>query len=124
MNLSKLVLISAIAAGSFVYTAPASADDQLAVSICEYIASNDKNRLRSKLKSSRIKIRNVYDAIACNGNNLLRHAVASNAVDTGEYIVKNLSKSSLKDGADLSWAESNGFGSSPLIAVIKNRAGI
>jgi hypothetical protein len=124
INLSKLVLISAVAAGSFVYTAPASADDQLAVSICEYIAADDKNRLRSKLKSSRVKIRNIYDAIQCNGNNLLRHAVASNAVDTGEYIVKNLSKSSLKDGADISWAESNGHSGSPLIAAIKDRAGL
>ena len=35
----------------------ASANDQLAVSVCEYIAGDDKNRLRSKLKSSRVKVR-------------------------------------------------------------------
>jgi len=123
-KLSKLVVLTAvIAVSSFSYTAPASAEDQLAVSICEYIAADDKNRLRSKLKSSRVKIRNIYDAVQCNGNNLLRHAVASNAVDTGEYIVKNLSKSSLADGADISWVEGN-FASSPLIAVIKDRAGL
>jgi len=122
-KLPKLVVIAAITAGSFVYTAPANADDQLAVSICEYIAADDKNRLRSKLKSSRVKIRNIYDAVQCNGNNLLRHAVASSAVDTGEYIVKNLSKSSLADGADIAWAEGS-YASSPLIAVIKERAGL
>ena len=124
IKLPKLVIITTIVAGSFAYTAPASADNQLAVSICEYIAADDKNRLRSKLKSSRVKIRNIYDAVLCNGNNLLRHAVASNAVDTGEYIVKNLSKSSLADGADLTWAKSNGHSASPLIAVIKDRAGL
>jgi hypothetical protein len=123
-KLSKLVVIAAVAVGSFSYTAPVNADDQLAVSICEYIAADDKNRLRSKLKSSRVKIRNIYDAVQCNGNNLLRHAVASNAVNTGEYIVKNLSKSSLADGADIAWAESSGNGGSPLIAVIKERAGL
>ncbi|GAB0109967.1 MULTISPECIES: DUF3718 domain-containing protein [Pseudoalteromonas] len=122
-KLSKLVVIAAVAAGSFSYTAPANAEDQLAVSICEYIAADDKNRLRSKLKSSRVKIRNIYDAVLCNGNNLLRHAVASSAVDTGEYIVKNLSKSSLADGADITWAEGN-YAGSPLIAVIKERAGL
>ena len=123
-KLSKLVVVTAVVAvSSFSYTAPVSAEDQLAVSICEYIAADDKNRLRSKLKSSRVKIRNIYDAVQCNGNNLLRHAVASNAIDTGEYIVKNLSKSSLADGADISWVEGN-FASSPLIAVIKERAGL
>lgn len=124
IKLSKLVVITALAAGSFVYTAPAQADDQLAISICEYIAADDKNRLRSKLKSARVKVRNIYDAVFCNGNNLLRHAVASNALDSGEYIVKNLSKSSLEDGADVSWAESNGHSGSPLITIIKERAGL
>jgi len=122
-KLPKLVVVTTVVAVStFSYTAPANAEDQLAVSICEYIAADDKNRLRSKLKSSRVKIRNIYDAVR-NGNNLLRHAVASNAVDTGEYIVKNLSKSALADGADISWVEGN-FASSPLIAVIKERAGL
>jgi len=122
-KLSKLVVIAAIAAVSLSYTAPVKADDQLALSICEYIAADDKNRLRSKLKSSRVKIRNIYDSIQCNGNNLLRHAVASNAVNAGEYIVKNLSKSSLSDGADIAWAEGNHAGSA-LIPVIKDRAGL
>jgi NADH dehydrogenase FAD-containing subunit len=122
-KLPKLIVIAAIAAGSFVYTAPANANDQLAMSICEYIAADDKNRLRSKLKSSRVKIRNIYDAVQCNGNNLLRHAVASNAIDSGEYIVKNLSKSALEDGVDIAWAETNHAGS-PLIAIIKERAGL
>ncbi|MGY8836280.1 MAG: DUF3718 domain-containing protein [Enterobacterales bacterium] len=123
-KLPKLVALTAVVAvSSLSYTAPVNAEDQLAVSICEYIAADDKNRLRSKLKSSRVKIRNIYDAVQCNGNNLLRHAVASNAVDTGEYIVKNLSKSALTDGADIAWAEGN-FASSPLIAVIKDRAGL
>jgi len=123
-KLPKLLVAAAIASGSFAYTAPAQASDQLAISICEYIAADDKNRLRSKLKSSRVKVRNIYDSVLCNGNNLLRHAIASNAVDAGEYVVKNLSKSSLEDGADITWAEANGHGSSPLIAVIKDRAGL
>ncbi|KTF12411.1 DUF3718 domain-containing protein [Pseudoalteromonas sp. H105] len=124
VKLSTLLVVTAVVSGSFAFSAPAKANDQLAVSICEYIAADDKNRLRSKLKSSRVKIRNVYDAIQCNGNNLLRHAIASNAVDAGEYVVKNLSKSSLADGADIAWAESNGHGGSALIAAIKDRAGL
>ncbi|TGE84433.1 hypothetical protein C7Y70_06220 [Pseudoalteromonas sp. KS88] len=124
VKLSTLLVVTAVVSGSFAFSAPAKANDQLAVSICEYIAADDKNRLRSKLKSSRVKIRNVYDAIQCNGNNLVRHAIASNAVDAGEFVVKNLSKSSLADGADIAWAESNGHGGSALIAAIKDRAGL
>ena len=38
--------------------------------------------------------------------------------------MKNLSKSSLEDGADIAWAESNGHAGSALIPVIKDRAGL
>ncbi|NMR24748.1 DUF3718 domain-containing protein [Pseudoalteromonas sp. NEC-BIFX-2020_015] len=124
IKLSTLLIAATVVSGSMVFSAPAKADNQLAVSVCEYIAADDKNRLRSKLKSSRVKIRNLYDAVLCNGNNLLRHAIASNAADAGEYVVKNLSKSALSDGADIAWAEANGHGGSALIAVIKDRAGL
>ncbi|WP_105188288.1 DUF3718 domain-containing protein [Pseudoalteromonas sp. T1lg48] len=124
MKLLTGVIATAILAGSAFYTAPASANDRLAVTICEYIAANDKNRLRKTLRSARIKLRDVSDSVQCNGNNLVRHAVASQAVDTGEYIIKSLPKSALEDGADLNWATSNGYGDSPLIAVLKERAGL
>ena len=51
MKLPNMLLAAAVVSASVAYTAPAKADDQLAVSICEYIAADDKNRLRSKLKS-------------------------------------------------------------------------
>ncbi len=106
------------------YSAPVSANDSLAVSICEYIAANDKHRLRKTLLSARVKLRDISESVQCGGNNLVRHAVASQAVDTGEYIIKSLPKSVLEDGADLNWATSNGYGDSPLIAVLKEHAGL
>ena len=124
MKVLSMAVAAAVLAGSMVYTAPASANDRLAISICEYIAANDKNRLRKTLSSARIKLRDIADSVKCNGNNLVRHAVASQAVDTGEYIIKSLPKSSLEDGADLNWATSNGFADSPLVAAIKDRAGL
>lgn len=123
MKLSTALLSASLVVASFSFSFTAKADEQLAASLCEYVAANDKGGLRNKLKSSRLKIRNIFDGVLCNGNNLLRHAIASNAVDAGEFIVKNLSKSSLADGADIAWAESNGHGGSALIAVIKERAG-
>ncbi|MCF6435428.1 DUF3718 domain-containing protein [Pseudoalteromonas sp. MMG022] len=124
MKLTTVLVSVSLCAASLAFSQKASADDQLAVSLCEYVAADDKSALRKKLKSSRVKIRNVFDAIQCNGNNLLRHAIASNAADTGEFIVKNLPKSVLEDGADIAWAEGNGHGGSPIIAAIKDRAGL
>ncbi|KAF7775398.1 DUF3718 domain-containing protein [Pseudoalteromonas citrea] len=124
MKLTTVLVSASLCIASLSFSHNANADAQLAASLCEYVAADDKGRLRKKLKSSRVKIRNIYDAIQCNGNNLLRHAIASNAAGAGEYIVKNLPKSALKDGADISWAEGNGHSGSPLIAVIKARAGL
>ncbi|MBD1581074.1 DUF3718 domain-containing protein [Pseudoalteromonas sp. S16_S37] len=124
MKLTTVLVSASIVVASMSFSNQANADEQLAVSLCEYIAADDKGSLRKKLKSSRVKIRNIFDSVQCNGNNMLRHAIASNAADTGEFIVKNLPKSSLEDGADIAWAEGNGHGGSPLIAIIKERAGL
>ncbi|KZN56118.1 hypothetical protein A7985_14220 [Pseudoalteromonas luteoviolacea] len=124
MKFVPVLLSVSMGLGAFSLSFETKANDQLAVTLCEYIAVDDKGRVRKALKSSRVKIRNVFDAIECNGNNMLRHAIASNAVETGKLIVKGLPKSALADGADIAWAESNGHGGSPLIAEIKKRAGL
>lgn len=124
MKLSTALVSASLVVASFSFSFSAQANEQLALSLCEYVAANDKGGLRKKLKSSRLKIRNIFDGVKCNGNNLLRHAIASNAVDAGGYIVKNLPKSKLADGADIAWAEGNGHGGSALIGKIKARAGL
>ncbi len=125
MKLMSMLVSTAVLSGSMLFATTASANtDQLAVSICEYIAADDKTRLRKTLKDARLKIRDINDSVQCNGNNLLCHALVSGANDAGEFIIKSLPKSSLEDGADLAWANENGFGGSPLIAVIKERAGL
>ncbi|MFC3031454.1 DUF3718 domain-containing protein [Pseudoalteromonas fenneropenaei] len=121
MKLSTVLVSASLCLASVAFSNAAKANDQLALSLCEYVAANDKNRLRDTLKTARVKMRNVYDSVLCNGNNLLRHAIASNAVDAGEFVVKNLPKSALEDGADIAWAEGNGQGGSALIAIIKER---
>ncbi|KZN52038.1 DUF3718 domain-containing protein [Pseudoalteromonas luteoviolacea] len=124
MKFVPVLLSVCIGLGAFSFSSETKANDQLAVTLCEYIAVDDKGRVRKALKSSRVKVRNIFGSIQCNGNNILRHAIASNAVETGKLIVKGLPKSALSDGADIAWAESNGHGSSPLIAEIKKRAGL
>lgn len=101
----------------------AVADDQLAASMCDYVAADDKNRLRKVLSDYRLRLRNIYDGVVCNGESLIRHAFKSNANDVGEFIVKQLPGSSVAGSGDIGWAEANGFAASPLFAVLKDRAG-
>jgi hypothetical protein len=90
--MKKLLLLPAIAISLMSVSTTAPAADSDALRICEYIAVNDKNRLRSFLKSRKLKIRTLYDSIQCNGQNILVFAAASSALDTGELFIKKLSK--------------------------------
>lgn len=109
------------------HPAPAHAGaQQLVASICNYVAANDKNRLRSKLSDSGIRLRNIYDGVKCNGESLLRFAMSSGADNIGAFMAKKLPGSTLaKPEADgktvLQWAQANGFGGSKTAAEIKDR---
>jgi len=109
-------------------TAKAAEADPLVASICDYVKANDKNRLRKKLKESRVKLRQVYSGISCDGQSLLRTAYAANANDAGEFVAKRLSVNELSvpeaDGMTIqAWAEANGHGASPISAAVKERLG-
>ncbi|WP_371257782.1 DUF3718 domain-containing protein [Pseudoalteromonas sp. '520P1 No. 423'] len=122
--MKSIFTLSVICASSVLFSVSAQANDQLAASLCDYVAADDKSRLRKKMKETRIKLRNVFSGISCGGNNLLRHAMANNAEGTGKFIVKKLPKSTLASGGDVEWAGSNGHSSSPIVAAIKERAGL
>ncbi|WP_372872974.1 DUF3718 domain-containing protein [Shewanella sp.] len=125
MRVLPLALAAAIAA-SFVPTQAKADTDPLVASICDYVKANDKNRLRKKLKESRVKLRNIYSGVSCDGTSLLRTAMGAGANDVGEFIAKRLSESELGategDGMTIvAWAEANGHGGSPITAAIKDR---
>ncbi|MFD2166025.1 DUF3718 domain-containing protein [Thalassotalea euphylliae] len=92
--MKKLLLASTITALTLtsVVTAPQAQANNIAQSVCEYVAADDKKRMRSFLKSNKLKIRSIFDGIQCNGQNLLEFAVAKNSVKTGELMIKKLSK--------------------------------
>ena len=123
MRLLPTLLCGAAVTLTLVAAPAAVADDQLAASMCDYVAADDKNRLRKVLSDYRLRLRNIYDGVVCNGDSLIRHAFKSNANDVGEFIVKQLPGSAVADSGDIAWAEANGFAASPLLAVLKERAG-
>lgn len=123
MKLLPTLVCSAVFGVLTVVAPQAAADQQLALSMCDYVAADDKNRLRKVLSDNRLRLRNIYDGVVCNGESLIRHAFRSNAADVGEFMVKQLPAASISASGDIGWAESNGFGSSPLLAVLRARTG-
>ncbi len=124
MKYITTLVLGMMISSCLLFSLPIQANDQLAASLCDYVAADDKKRLRKKLKEARIKIRNVFDGVSCGGNNLLRHAIANNANGAGEFIVKKLPKSVLASSGDFDWANANGHSASPIAAAIKDRAGL
>ena len=94
---AKLFALVATVTVPMLVTAPAQANDQIAQSICSYIAANDKNSLRKTLSDSKIRIKNVYDGVSCDGLPMVRFAIKHNAAETGEFIVKQLPSSQVKN---------------------------
>lgn len=121
MKATILTLAAVITATSF-FSTPVHADEQLAQSICSYVAADSKNNLRKTLSDNRLRLRNVYDGIVCDGLPLVRHAIKHNAAETAGFIISQLPGSQVAASGDIEWANSNGFGASPIIAAIKERS--
>ena len=115
-------LTFAIAIASASFTAPVKAGGVEALNgICENVAADNKSRFRKKLKESGLKLRDVYDAISCGGDNLVRYAMAKNANNVGSYIVKRMPASHFAASGDTEWANNNGLAASPIVASIAAR---
>jgi len=99
------------------YTPKASANN-IAKDLCEYVAADDKKRLRSLLKTQRIKLRSIFKDVACNGQNLLIFAASSSSDNVGEMIIKKLPKKILRKLIDELTTASASLG-----AIAKDRAG-
>ena len=58
--MKKLLLVTTITALTMtsIVTAPKAQASDIAQSVCEYVAADDKKRMRSFLKSNKLKIRN------------------------------------------------------------------
>jgi hypothetical protein len=98
-----LILTSAV-------TTPKANAADIATSLCEYVATDDKKRMRSFLKTNKLKIRRIFGGIKCNGKNLLEFAAVSGSVKTGSLMISKLPKKIVSANLPLLQA-----GSQPLI---------
>jgi hypothetical protein len=117
-KMKKLLIASTITILTLtsVVSTPKAQASNIAQSICEYVAADDKKRMRSFLKMNKLKIRRIFDGIECNGQNLLEFASTSGSVETGSLMISKLPKSVVS--ANLAVLQT---GSKPLIDVANER---
>ncbi|WP_333606718.1 DUF3718 domain-containing protein [Arsukibacterium sp.] len=119
---AKLFTLAALFTTTSFISAPVVANDQLALSICSYVAADSRNNLRKVLTDNRLRLSNVYSGVICDGLPLVRHAIKHNANDTADFIIKQLPGSVVASSGDVEWAQSNGFANSPVIESIRARS--
>ena len=119
--MKKLLLIAftitVLTLTSAISTSTAHAAD-IAQNICEYVAADDKKRMRSFLKTNKIKIRRIFDDIKCNGKNILEFASARGSIETGSLIISKLPKNVVSENLAALQA-----GAKPLIDAANARVG-
>jgi hypothetical protein len=89
---SSLLIIATLSTG---FSLSANASD-VAQNVCEYVAAEDKKRLRSFLKTNKLKIRKIFKSIKCDGENMLVFANTRSSIATGKLIIGKLGKGSVK----------------------------
>jgi len=92
--MKKLLIASTITVLTLtsIVSTPQAQAANVAQSICEYIATDDKKRMRSFLKTNKLKIRRIFNGIQCNGKNLLEFASTKGSVETGSLMISKLPK--------------------------------
>ncbi|MFC3092588.1 DUF3718 domain-containing protein [Alteromonas sediminis] len=129
LKIVKASLIVTAATVGFAMPAQADINEALA-NICTIVQADDKGELRKKMRTVqsdyRMKLRDYYDGITCNGQSLIRTALLSNAVETGTLMVKKMPSRTLsspeQDGKTLSaWIAEQGLDSSPIAAELQER---
>ena len=99
------------------------ANEQLAGTMCGYVKDDNRNQLRKLLSDNKLNLRNIFDSISCNNENMLQFAIRSDAYESGTFIVKQMPSKTLAAFDYPQWADANGFASSPLVNEIRTRIG-
>lgn len=90
--MKKVILLASLVTSVIAFTPATQAADDLSLRICEYVAANDKDRLRTFLKKNKLKIRKIYSGLECNGQNLLVFAASNKSLEAGEFLIGKIPK--------------------------------
>jgi len=88
--MKNIIIVTALT--TFALFCPKTEASNVAESLCEYVNADNKGKLRSYLKTNKLKIRQVFDGVSCNGQNLLEFAATKNSTKTGSMMIGKLPK--------------------------------
>ncbi|TQV81455.1 DUF3718 domain-containing protein [Aliikangiella coralliicola] len=93
---SALFSVVAMSAISFSNVTQANDVERLVASLCEAAKSDDRSGMRKKLKSAKLRLRNIYDGIHCGPmGSLLRVATKSGSIEAATFIATKIGKKNL-----------------------------
>ena len=129
LKIVKASLAAAALTMGYSSVANAGINEALA-NICTIVQADDKTELRKKMRSVqsdfRLKLRDYYTGISCNGNSLIRTAIESNSVEVGTLLVKKMPSRDLQepeaDGKTLqAWIAEKGYQGNPIATELQDR---
>ena len=87
MKSIKVIVFLTLFLSPLLVTKSMASDDAmlLATALCEYTKSNQRSKIRKKLKRFKVKLRKVYEGITCDGKSLHQFAQANNAADVVKF---------------------------------------
>lgn len=87
----KKLTLAVVVASSLLSPMLAFADD-VGTQLCQYIAADDKSRMRDFIKDRKLNATSVLGELKCNGKDALAFAAESKAEQTGKFMVSKLPK--------------------------------
>ena len=120
-----------LASASLIFAGVARADVNSDLqNICTIVKADDVSELRKKIKKVQdeygLKLQDFYTGVSCSGESLIRYALLSNAVESGQLMVKKMPKSQLNapeaDGKTLrAWISDQGLMDNPIATELNER---
>lgn len=125
-NIALVVMTSSIVLG--MTQTSAMANDSIAEGLCTAISADDRQRLRTILSNNNMRVRNIYSGVRCNSYSMLQFAITAEAIQVGEMITRQLPTSVIEQDtvngeSILDWAQASGYGSSPVVDLVRARLG-
>lgn len=115
MTSRKLVQQGLIGALGFVLYAGAQAavaqtyitsiGDELALLFCSQVRYNNTSQFRNTLREYRLRIRDIYPRVRCNGETMIQFAQRHQAVDMGLFLAASVTLRELEASDDRTWSE-------------------
>lgn len=95
--------------------------EEIALVFCAYVRDNDTTRLQNKMRELRIRMRDVYTNIRCNGASLVQFALKTNSQDVGSFIVRSVTLNDLREVNDYEWAVQQGYADTVIGTALQER---